>query len=168
MNLKNCYNILEIQQAASLTEIKQAYRDMIGIWHPDRYVQNPRLHEKATEKLKELNVAYNELITRMTSGIVKSDEESNASNGSETLSAFIRGGSTFVEHVPVGKYELKYAVGDIWYGTRWLFGPKTVFRKMDQVFEFKIQNNEIAGYRLDLYLQPAGLADTRKDYAFDF
>ena len=78
----------------------------------------------------------------------------NASNGSETLSAFVRGGSTFVEHVPVGKYELKYAVGDAWYGTRWLFGPKTVFRKMDQIFEFKIQNNEIAGYRLDLYLQP--------------
>ncbi len=92
----------------------------------------------------------------------------NASNGSETLSAFIRGGSIFVEHVPVGKYELKYAVGDVWYGTRWLFGPKTVFRKMDQVFEFKIQNNEIAGYRLDLYLQPVGLADKRKDYAFDF
>jgi hypothetical protein len=59
-------------------------------------------------------------------------------------------------------------VGDAWYGTRWLFGPKTVFRKMDQVFEFKIQNNEIAGYRLDLYLQPKGLAGTRKDYAFDF
>lgn len=484
MDLKNCYKILEIQQTASLSEIKQAYRDMIGIWHPDRYTRNPRLHEKATEKLKELNVAYNELITRLTSGIVKSDAEPkvsnneahliivtcpgcqkknrikagfvtrhprcgtcgiplfqknqtrqtadgtdketddrsrgadlkdrtsreksfggqalhqeapsprksfskrkrrfwnkwtillsiafigmlianagdirytlihgfkqlsegryakyfkdpslmllskektvtastdilqiqqslqklgydtnpldgiwgeqtlaavrqfrddyflefivddvfeiaralqrqraiiklqpdwpqvardkrfklwteqqsmtapqicrellasgdihqvasligwykfdrlqpkpvpmprngtlhknyhkgsapltiqtrndgrhyylklfNASNGSETLSAFVRGGSTFVEHVPVGKYELKYAVGDVWYGTRWLFGPKTVFRKMDQVFEFKIQNNEIAGYRLDLYLQPTGLAGARKDYAFDF
>ena len=91
-----------------------------------------------------------------------------ASNGSETLSAFVRSGSTFVEHVPVGKYELKYAVGDAWYGTRWLFGPKTVFRKMDQVFEFKIQSNEIAGYRIDLYLQPTGLAGARKDYAFDF
>ena len=36
MDLKNCYKILEIQQTDSLSEIKQAYRDMIGIWHPDR------------------------------------------------------------------------------------------------------------------------------------
>jgi len=486
MNLKNCYNVLEIQETASLSEIKQAYRDMIGIWHPDRYVQNPRLHEKATEKLKELNLAYNELVIRFTSGIVKSDpgprdagngthliivtcpgcqkknrikagfvtrhprcgackvllfqkkqtrsnhqntpaekegprpsrgtdstdrtsgEKSfgdqdpfkeapvsqtpyskrkrrfwnkwtillslacvgigiinaddirlklteglkqisggryaqyfkdpsltqllkkksittsadvlqiqqslqslgygsdpldgiwreqtlaavkqfrddfflefraddvteitralqrqrsiinlhpdwpkiardnrfkswieqqgmtspkicrellasgelrqvvslldwykfdrlqpkqvsmprngtlkkgyhkglapltiqthndgrhyylkllNTSNGSEILSAFLRGGSTFVEHVPVGKYELKYAVGDTWYGTRWLFGPRTVFMKMDQVFEFKIQNNQIAGYRLDLFIKPVGLGGANKDYAFDF
>ena len=486
MSLKNCYKILEIQETASLPEIKQAYRDMIGIWHPDRYVQNPRLHNKATEKLKELNLAYNELVTRLSSGIVKSDSEPedasnkahliivtcpgcqkknrikagfvtrhprcgacgvllfqkkqshhkhdktredkhgprpfratdstdqtagekafssqdpfkeasafqnpkskrkrrlwnkwtilfliicvglvianaedihlkltegfkqisggryahyfkdpsltrltkrkattasadvlqiqkflqglgyssdpldgiwreqtlvavkqfrddyflefraddvteitkalqrqrsiinlhpdwpkiargnrfkswieqqvmtspeicrellasgeiqqvnsllgwykfhrlqpkqkpmprngilkkgyhkglapltiqtrndgrhyylkllNASNGSQILSAFLRGGSTFVEHLPIGKYELKYAVGDTWYGTRWFFGPKTVFMKMDQVFEFKIQNNEIAGYRLDLYLQPTGLGGNKQEYAFDF
>jgi len=92
----------------------------------------------------------------------------NASNGSKILTAFLRGGSTFVEHVPVGKYVLKYAVGDTWYGTRWLFGPKTVFMKMDQVLDFKIQDNEIAGYRLDLYLQPAGLGGNRQEYAFDF
>jgi hypothetical protein len=485
MSLKNCYKILEIQETASLPEIKQAYRDMIGIWHPDRYVQNPRLHNKATEKLKELNLAYNELVTRLTSAIVKGEEPGgtsnkshliivtcpacrkknrikagfvtghprcgvcgvllfqkkqtqrkhgktdedkdspgpsratdstdqaagektfggqdpfkeaplsrnpnlkrkrrfwnkwtilflitcvgvliantddirlklteglkqisggryaqyfkdpaqarlskiksttasadvlqiqqflqslgyssdpldglwkdqtlvavnqfredyflefraddvteitkalqrqrsiitlhpdwpqiargnrfkswieqqvmtspkicrellasgeiqqvgslldwykfdrlqpkqmpmprngtlkkgyhkglapltiqthndgrhyylkllNASNGSEILSAFLRGGSTFVEHVPVGIYELKYAVGDTWYGTRWLFGPKTIFMKMDQVFDFKIQNNEIAGYRLDLYLKPVSLGGADKDYAFDF
>ena len=407
MDLKNCYKILEIRQTASLSEIRQAYRDMIGIWHPDRYVQNPRLHEKATEKLKELNIAYNELIARLTSGIVKNETGTstskndahltvvtcpgcqkknrlwnkwtlllavvcigimlanageirhklseilkqipggryvhyfknpslappakknvatasaailqmqqsleklgyktdpldgvwgeqtlaavqqfrddyflvfcvdditettkalqrqrdiiklhpdwpqiakdgrfkswteqqvmtspkicrellasgevrqvgsllswykfdrlqpkpvpmpqngplkksyhkglapftiqtrndgkhyflkmlNTSNGSETLSAFIRSGSTFIEHVPLGKYELKYAVGNTWYGTRWLFGPETVFRKLDQVFEFNIQNNEIAGYRLELYLQPVANADVRKDYAFDF
>jgi len=478
MDLKNCYKILEIQQTASLPEIKQAYRDMIGIWHPDRYAQSPRLHEKATEKLKELNIAYNEIITQMTSGIVKNDEEPkaskkdahliivtcpgcqkknrikagfvtrhprcgvcglllfqkkqtrrndnetgekknggsrgaapatgtsrektfsgqapfqnrfqkkkrrlwnkwtillfiacigvvivnaggmrhkltkflkqipegryvhyfkdpsltsltknntvtasadilqiqqtlqklgyaldpldgvwgeqtlaavqqfrtdyflvfrvgdvteitkalqrqheiiklhpdwpalvknnrfkswieqqimtspetcreilatgkvhqvgslldwytfdrlqpkpvplprngtlykgynkglapltiqtrddgrhyylkllNTSNGSETLSAFIRGGSIVVEHVPVGTYELKYAVGESWYGTRWFFGPKTVFRKMDQVFEFKLQNNEIAGYKLDLYLRPISTEDVRKNFAFDF
>ena len=85
MDLRNCYKILEIQQTASLSEIKQAYRDMIGIWHPDRYVQNPRLHDKATEKLKELNVAYNELITRLTSGIVKNDAGSKTSNNEAHL-----------------------------------------------------------------------------------
>ncbi|MBW2513744.1 MAG: DnaJ domain-containing protein [Deltaproteobacteria bacterium] len=42
MDLKNFYKILEIGQTASLAEIKQAYRDMIGTWHPDRHAQNPR------------------------------------------------------------------------------------------------------------------------------
>jgi len=92
----------------------------------------------------------------------------NTSNGSEALTAFIKGGSVFVEHVPVGKYKLKYAVGESWYGIRWLFGPKTVFKKMDQVFEFKIHSNEIAGYKLDLYLKPIDTANVIKNFAFDF
>ena len=92
----------------------------------------------------------------------------DAADLSVVMSAFLYGGAKIVEHVPVGKYRLKYAVGQKWYGTRWLFGPKTVFKKLDQVFEFKLQNNQIRGYQLDLYLQPVGLASAPKDYAFDF
>ena len=79
MDLKQCYEILEIDETASLPQIKQAYRDMIGIWHPDRYVQNPRLYAKATEKLKALNAAYNELITRLTPGITNPRSNHKAS-----------------------------------------------------------------------------------------
>jgi len=61
MNLKQCYAILEIEETASIEEIKQAYRDLIAIWHPDRHARNPRLQEKATEKLKALNTAYDSL-----------------------------------------------------------------------------------------------------------
>lgn len=48
---------------ATLKEIKQAYKDLVTVWHPDRFANNPRLHEKASEKLKELNVAYNEIMS---------------------------------------------------------------------------------------------------------
>ncbi len=108
MDLKNCYKILEIQETASLSEIKHAYRDMIGIWHPDRYVQNPRLHEKATEKLKELNVAYNELSNRLTSGIVNRDVKPSSSKNDAHLIIVICPGcqkknrikAGFVKHHP--------------------------------------------------------------------
>ncbi len=83
------------------------------------------------------------------------------------MTAFIRSGSKLVEHVPVGKYRVKYAVGQNWYGTRWLFGPKTVFKQMDQIFDFAVQDNQIKGYRMDLYLQPMGFVSSH-DYAFDF
>ena len=89
-------------------------------------------------------------------------------DASTTMTAFIPSGSEFTEHVPVGKYRVKYAVGQNWYGTRWLFGPKTVFKNLEQVLDFKVNDNQISGYQLDLYLQPVGLISSPKDYAFDF
>jgi hypothetical protein len=53
--------ILELESNASLGEIKQAYRDLVTVWHPDRFGHNPRLREKAEGKLKQFNQAYEAL-----------------------------------------------------------------------------------------------------------
>ncbi len=58
MDLPRAFQILEIQESASLPEIKKAYRDLTQVWHPDRYTNNPRLYEKSVEKMKEINAAY--------------------------------------------------------------------------------------------------------------
>lgn len=58
MDLKRAFEILEIDETASFSEVKQAYRDLASIWHPDRYSQNSRLAEKSLQKMKELNAAY--------------------------------------------------------------------------------------------------------------
>jgi preprotein translocase subunit Sec63 len=50
--------ILGLKPGASEEEITQAYRDLANVWHPDRFVGNPRLQKKAEEKIKEINVAY--------------------------------------------------------------------------------------------------------------
>src|SRR6185312_4879109 len=42
--------------------MKSAHRDLAKVWHPDRFLHDPRLQEKAQEKLKEINEAY-ELIS---------------------------------------------------------------------------------------------------------
>lgn len=52
------YQVLEIEPGSSQAEIKQAYRDLTLVWHPDRFPNNPRLQLKAEEKLKRINVAY--------------------------------------------------------------------------------------------------------------
>lgn len=52
------YQVLEIEPGASPAEIKQAYRDLTLVWHPDRFFDNPRLRQKAEEKLKRINAAY--------------------------------------------------------------------------------------------------------------
>lgn len=56
------YEILGLTQGAPPLEIKQAYRDMAQIWHPDRFPNSPRLQEKAQEAMKRINIAYQTLI----------------------------------------------------------------------------------------------------------
>ncbi len=55
------YKILELEPGASLEEVKEAYRDLAFVWHPDRFVQNSRLQARATIRLKEINEAYQKL-----------------------------------------------------------------------------------------------------------
>jgi len=86
----------------------------------------------------------------------------------EILTAFLRSGGMLTAHVPLGKYELKYAVGSSWYGPKWLFGNKTVFSRLDRVFDFNLEQNEISGYSIELYIKPVALSGARRDYIFDF
>jgi len=39
-------------------DIKQAYRDLAMVWHPDRFPKDSRLQRKAEENLKEINRAH--------------------------------------------------------------------------------------------------------------
>ncbi|MGD1807646.1 DnaJ domain-containing protein [Dapis sp. BLCC M126] len=55
------YKILELEPGASLEEVKEAYRDLAFVWHPDRFVHNTRLQAKAQIRLKEINEAYRKL-----------------------------------------------------------------------------------------------------------
>lgn len=46
-NIKQYYEILELQLNASKADIKQAYKDLVSVWHPDRFSHNLRLQQKA-------------------------------------------------------------------------------------------------------------------------
>ncbi|HEX7174606.1 MAG TPA: J domain-containing protein, partial [Pyrinomonadaceae bacterium] len=58
---------LGLKPDASEQELKNAYRDLAKVWHPDRFAHDPRLQQKAQEKLKEINEAY-EAINSPASG----------------------------------------------------------------------------------------------------
>lgn len=61
MNIKECYKVLEIEETNSLKEIKEGYRDIVFVWHPDRLESNQRIKKKAEKKLKQINLAYEKL-----------------------------------------------------------------------------------------------------------
>ncbi len=63
MDLRTCYQILELRPGVSTTELRQTYRDLVQVWHPDRFSHNPRLQRKAEAKLSQINQAYEILDT---------------------------------------------------------------------------------------------------------
>ena len=64
--LNKCYELLGVKPGVSVAELKAAYRDMAKVWHPDRFGHDERLQKKAQEKLKEINDAYEQLISGKT------------------------------------------------------------------------------------------------------
>ena len=59
--METYYSILEIPESATPEEIKQAYRLLLQVWHPDRFHHSPVLLAKAEKKTREINAAFGTL-----------------------------------------------------------------------------------------------------------
>ena len=55
------YKVLDLEPDASIEEVKKAYRDLVIVWHPDRFPHNLQLQKKANDKLVEINEAYEQI-----------------------------------------------------------------------------------------------------------
>lgn len=62
----NPYEVLGVPENATDEQIKNAYKELVKKYHPDRYQDNP-LADLAEDKLAEINEAY-DTIMRMRSG----------------------------------------------------------------------------------------------------
>ncbi len=60
--VRNCLQTLELGEGASMEAIRRAYKDLVRVWHPDRFSGDPGLRRRAEEKSKRLNVAYETLV----------------------------------------------------------------------------------------------------------
>jgi len=59
--METYYTILEIQDSATPEEIKESYRLLLQVWHPDRFHHRPTLRGKAEQKSGKINVAFDTL-----------------------------------------------------------------------------------------------------------
>ena len=57
--------LLDLPDAFTEAQLKQAYHDLVQVWHPDKHSHNERLCKKADEKMKEINQAYEVLQSRL-------------------------------------------------------------------------------------------------------
>jgi tetratricopeptide (TPR) repeat protein len=86
------------------------------------------------------------------------------------LAVFVREGEEANITVPLGTYELSYATGRTWYGSRsdQPFGSETRYARADDTFTFQVDGNYIQGYTVELYLQAYGNLDTQPISASEF
>ncbi|MEA5552362.1 dynamin family protein [Anabaena cylindrica UHCC 0172] len=57
--IARAYKILGLQDTASFTEVKQAYKTLVKKWHPDLFVNQPQMQKQVQEKIRLVNEAYN-------------------------------------------------------------------------------------------------------------
>ncbi len=65
--MKDPYDILGVPRTADDEQIKNAYRELARKYHPDNYTDNP-LSDLASEKMKEINDAYDAIMNERRSG----------------------------------------------------------------------------------------------------
>ncbi len=57
--IEHYFQLLEVEIGSDLSTIKSAYKDLCLIWHPDKHPE--RLKQKASQKLQEINEAYEQV-----------------------------------------------------------------------------------------------------------
>lgn len=74
----------------------------------------------------------------------------NISDDNANMSFYVTAGKTVDVEVPLGTYIIYYATGSTWYGTDYLFGPGTVYRKFNGVFSFTSDSSGYSGWTIQL------------------
>ena len=67
-DIKAYLETLELDSDVSPEEVALAYRDLVNVWHPDRFTEIPHLKKRAEEKLKKINEAYEKIQIHLSSG----------------------------------------------------------------------------------------------------
>lgn len=93
MNIDESIELFGLNRNFTKAQLQQAYRDLVQVWHPDRYSYNQRLQRKAEAKLKGINNAY-ELLQKVL-------DSSNTESGKEASrrSTHSKRGETYYDDV---------------------------------------------------------------------
>jgi hypothetical protein len=61
MDIHRAYKVLGLLPGSAKETVHGAYRDLVQVWHPDRFSHNDRLQQKAQKNLKRINEAFEAL-----------------------------------------------------------------------------------------------------------
>src|SRR6266498_2395954 len=52
------HETLGIPKSANANEVKNSYRSLVKIYHPDRFAEGSKAHAEAAKRIREINAAY--------------------------------------------------------------------------------------------------------------
>lgn len=86
--MRDPYDVLGISKNATDDEVKAAYRDLARKYHPDNVANssNPTASELFEEKMKEINEAYDTIVTNRRNGTDRATDYSATSSASGSYS----------------------------------------------------------------------------------
>ena len=58
MTPEEARRVLHLGEHYTVEDIRQSYRDLVKVWHPDRFVADTALRDKAERSLQNVNAAY--------------------------------------------------------------------------------------------------------------
>lgn len=61
-DLSEAFAVLGLPSNSSVEAVNRAYKDLVRVWHPDRFSHDPSLQSRATERLKQINEAYEAIV----------------------------------------------------------------------------------------------------------
>lgn len=135
--MKDPYSVLGIQRNATDDEVKAAYRELAKKYHPDHYSDSP-LADLASEKMKEINEAYDKIMNERKRRVNTSDFGTGAAGS--TTSSFpdirnmIRAGrledaQELLDGVPIDRRDAEwyFLSGSVQYRRGWLDEAYTCF-----------------------------------------
>ena len=76
-------DLFDLEHNFSDEELKTAYRDLVQVWHPDKYSNNERLRNRAESKIKLINEAYSTLGELLDKRAAQSDAQDDFSGKNE-------------------------------------------------------------------------------------
>ena len=142
--MRDPYEVLGVSRNASDSEIKKAYHELVKKYHPDNYANNP-LADLASEKMKEINEAYDSIVKARSASSGGGYQQSSGYSGSTGGSAY--GGSSAFSSIRsyINANQLDYAEsllnnmqdhgaewyylkGEIAYRRGWLDQARSCFR----------------------------------------
>ncbi|MDX1983084.1 MAG: WG repeat-containing protein [Bryobacteraceae bacterium] len=86
------YAVLELPAGAPFDEARSAYRDLVRVWHPDRFANDVRLRRRCEEKLKVLNDAYHRIEKAQQSPACATPVKRQPAYANSSLSPFLHRG----------------------------------------------------------------------------
>ncbi len=71
-------------------QVKQAYRDLVQVWHPDRFTHNLRLANQAQAKMIEINGAYAIIRDHLASAVQQAPNDTQCWDSDSDLDEFLK------------------------------------------------------------------------------